>query len=84
MYQYYVVEILKNAQGEYGHLIHYAYDEDQDKARLKGESKYHEVLSSAAVSEMPEHGAILISSDCVPIENKCYKKPWLTAANPAE
>lgn len=81
MYQYYVVEIQKNAQGEYGHLIHYAYDEDQDKARLKGESKYHEVLSAAATSDMPEHGAILISSDCVPIENKCYKKPWLTAAS---
>ena len=72
MYQYYVIELQHYQNGEYGHLVHVAYDADQDKARLKGEAKYHEVLAAAAVSAVPEHAAILISSTGEPIENKCY------------
>lgn len=75
MYQYYVIEIQKYANGEYGDLKHYVYDEDQDKARLKGESKYYEVLAAAAISELPEHSAILMSSTCEPIYHKCYSHP---------
>ena len=75
MYQYYVIEIQKYVNGEYGNLTHYAYDADQDTARLKGESKYYEVLAAAAISNLPEHGAILMSSQCVPIEHKCYMHP---------
>ena len=44
VYQFYVVEVQQYANGEYGHIVHYAFDADQEKARLKGESKYHEVL----------------------------------------
>lgn len=72
MYQYYVMEIQKYANGEYGNLTHFAYDEDVDTARLKGEAKYHEVLASAAVSALPTHGAILMSSECQPILYQCY------------
>lgn len=72
MYQYYIIELQKYQNGEYGNLTHFAYDADPDKARLKGESKYHEVLAAAAVSDLAEHGAILMSSQCVPIEHKCY------------
>ena len=72
MYQYYVVELQKYANGEYGHIVHFAYDQDQDKARLKGESKYHEVLAAAAISELPEHGAILLSSKGEPVMHQCY------------
>lgn len=50
MYQYYVMEIQKYQNGEYGDQKHFVYDEDATKARLKGESKYYEVLSAAAVS----------------------------------
>lgn len=46
--------------------------EGHEKARLKGESKYHEVMSRAAVSTYAEHGAILFSSQCNPIKNGCY------------
>lgn len=49
MFQYYVIEIQKYTDGSYGHLVHAAYDEDQTQARLKGESKYYEVLSAAAI-----------------------------------
>lgn len=73
MYQFYVVEVQKHADGEFGHIVHWAFDEDLQKARNKGESKYHEVLAAAAVSDLPEHGAILFGSDCQPLMDKCYK-----------
>ena len=72
MAQYYVLEIQQYANGEFGHLVHYAYDADANKARLKGESKYHAVISAAALSELPSHAAILIASNGFPIEYKCY------------
>lgn len=73
MFQNYVVEIRKNAQGEYEHEVFWLWDEDADKAMNKAESKYHEVLSRAAVSNMAEHASILFTSEGFPIENKCYK-----------
>lgn len=73
MTQFYVLEIQQYQNGEYGHLVHVAYDEDPDKARMKGESKYHEVLAAAAVSELPSHAAILVSSEGFPVMDQCYK-----------
>lgn len=72
MYQYYITEVRKTSAGEYEHENYWAFDEDEDKARMKGESKYHEVLSRAAVSDYVEHGAILFSSQCYPIKHDCY------------
>lgn len=73
MNQYYVIEIQQYANGEYGHIVHFAYDIDPNKARLKGESKYHEVLAAAAVSELPSHAATLLGSDGFPVMYQCYK-----------
>lgn len=73
MYQYYVVEVQKTAGGEFAHNVSWHWDESADKARLKAESKYHEVLSFASVSELAEHSAILFASDGTPIMNQCYK-----------
>lgn len=73
MAQYYVLEIQQYENGEYGHIVHFAYDEDANTARLKGESKYYEILSAAAVSNLPSHAATLISSEGFPIMHKCYK-----------
>ena len=72
MYQYYIIEIQKNANGEYGHIVHYAYDENADRARMKAESKYHEVLAAAAISDVPQHSASLIASDGFPVMHQCY------------
>lgn len=72
MFQYYILEIQKYTNGEYGHIVHYAYDENAEKARLKAESKYHEVLAAAAVSELPQHSATLIYSDGRVVANQCY------------
>lgn len=73
MYQFYIFEIQQYTNGEYGHIVHFAFDADADKARLKAESKYHEVLAAAAVSDLPSHSAILVSSEGFPVEHKCYK-----------
>ena len=73
VYQYYVVEIQQYDNGEYGHIVHYTFDADPDIARMKGESKYHEVLAAAAISALPSHAAILFNTDGFPILNQCYK-----------
>ena len=72
MTQYYIIEIQKNVNGEYAHIVHWAYDENETQARLKAESKYHSVLASAAISELPQHSATLIKSDGMCIMNQCY------------
>lgn len=73
MNQYYIIEIQQYANGEYGHQVHFAFDTDAAKARLKAESKYHEVLAAAAVSELQSHSATLLTSDGRAIMNQCYK-----------
>lgn len=73
MTQYYIVEIQQYENEEYGHIVHYAYDADPEKARLKGESKYYQVLAAAAISEIPSHAAILFTAEGNPIYHQCYK-----------
>ena len=73
MYQNYVVEIKKTANGDYEHNVYWLYDADADVAMLKAESKYHEILSAAAVSTMAEHAAILFTSEGFPMMHQCYK-----------
>ena len=73
MNQFYIIEIQQYTNGEFGHIVHFAYDENATKARLKAEAKYHEVLASAAVSELPQHSATLLTSDGRAIMNQCYK-----------
>lgn len=83
MTQLYIVEIQKNANGEMGHNVFWVYDEDPDKARLKGESKYHEILAAAAISEVAEHAAILFTSEGFPLMHQCYKHDSQTVTQPA-
>ena len=84
MNQYYILEIQRyweqdgngantNVPGGFGHIVHFAFDENPTKARLKAEAKYHEVLAAAAVSELPQHSATLITSDGRVVMNQCYK-----------
>ena len=79
MTQYYIIELQKYQNGEYGNLTHFAYDEDPTKARLKAESKYHEVLAAAAVSELPQHSATLLTSDGRAIMNQVYRHEVATS-----
>ena len=73
MTQYYIFEIQQYADGSYGDIRHIAYDEDATLARLKAESKYHEVLSAAAISQLPSHSATLLTSDGRAVMNQCYR-----------
>ena len=73
MNQFYIIEIQQYANGEFGHIVHFAFDENATKARLKAEAKYHSVLASAAVSELQSHSATLITSDGRAIMNQCYR-----------
>lgn len=72
MYQYYTAEITKDSNGEFAHDIKWHWDEDQEKAQLKGEAKFHEICSRAAVSDYAEHTAILFASTGNRIMDKCY------------
>lgn len=72
MNQFYIIEIQQYANGEFGHIVHFAYDANATKARLKAESKYHEVLASAAISQLPQHSATLLTGDGKAIMNQCY------------
>ena len=85
VYQYYIMEIQQYNDGSYGDIKHFAWDEDADKARLKAESVYHQVLAAAAVSETMSHAAILFSSEGFPIMNQCYKHgPVVPTPGPVE
>lgn len=48
----------------------YAFDE-----RLSAEAKYHSILASAAVSKLPVHACVLMTSDGRPIVNQSYTHP---------
>lgn len=72
MNQYYIVEIQCNEAGEYSHLVHWAWDQDETKAQLKAESTFYTVLAAAAVSTLKSHAAILFSAEGTPLMNKCY------------
>lgn len=73
MTQFYIVEIKQLPDATYEHNVFWEYDADADKARLKAESKYHEVLAAAAVSNTMSHAAILFSTEGFPLMNQCYK-----------
>lgn len=73
MFQNYVVEIKKYKNGEFEHNVQWTWDEDADKAMLKAESKFHEILAAAALSDTAYHAAILFTSEGFPMKHECYK-----------
>lgn len=64
--KYVVIEIQKTAQGQIANLVT-SYD-----TKLEAESHYHTILASAALSDLPAHGAVIIDENCVPIAWQCY------------
>ena len=73
MSQFYIYEIKQLPNGEFEDDRAWAYDEDPDKARLKGESIFYDKLSKASVSNYAKHSVILVSDEGFPVMNKCYK-----------
>ena len=65
--KYIVIEMQKSAEGVVANIV-------TEHANLaEAESKYHAVLSAAAVSTIPVHSAIIVSEEGFPVANKCYK-----------
>lgn len=64
---YIVFEIQTNNDGSLGTLT-YTFD-DLNQA----ESKYHQVLTSAAVSALPKHACVMMSEEGFYLKNECYK-----------
>lgn len=58
---YIVVEIQTNADGTVGIPAPTAYAD-----RQQAEAKYHTILAAAAISQVPKHGAIMFTDECIP------------------
>ena len=41
--------------------------------RNEAESKFHQILQYAAVSQVQKHGAIVMTEDCVLLLHSCYE-----------
>ena len=65
--KYFVFEIQKQFDGSYAHLVHTA------DTRNAAESIYHQVLAAAAISNIPEHSAIMFTSEGFPLMHQSYK-----------
>lgn len=63
---YIVIELQTSASGTVGNLV-YSYAD-----RNAAEQKYHLILSSAAVSQLPSHAAALMTNEGQLLERKCY------------
>lgn len=75
--KYYIVEIQKQHDGTFAHLVHTADD------RNAAESTYHQVLASAAISALPQHSAILFTDEGYMLMQQCYKHDNVQAAEQA-
>lgn len=64
--KYVVIELQTNPDGAIGNLV-WAFD-----TRDAAESKYHAVLSAAAVSALPCHAATLLDSEGFALASQCY------------
>ena len=72
MFQYYIIEILKNENG-YGHNVSWAFDADRDLARRKAEARAYELLAEAAVDETYLHSVTVLADDGFEVMSKCYR-----------
>lgn len=64
---YIILETQTNTDGSLGTLI------NQYEDRNAAESKYHQVLSSAAISELPLHCAFMLTDEGYTIKSECYR-----------
>jgi hypothetical protein len=65
--KYVVIELQTNSDGTVGNLVT-AHD-----TRNAAESAYHSVLAAAAVSALPKHAAVLLTSEGTLLDSRCYE-----------
>ena len=64
---YIILETQTNLDGTVGTILTTFTDQDQ------AESKYHLVLSSAAVSSLPRHCAFMLTDEGYILKSECYR-----------
>lgn len=64
---YIVLELQLNADGALGNFV-WPYN-----TQAEAESKYHTVLAAAALSTLPVHAAVILTSDGKLINSQCYR-----------
>ena len=67
MSMFIVIELQKSAEGVVSNIV------TEHATLAEAESKYHSILASAAVSQIPVHSAVLVSEEGFPVKNQCYK-----------
>ena len=72
IYQFYIIEIKRLANGEYEHNVQWAYDTDINLARRKAESIAHGLLKDAALSETLLHSVTVLTDEGHQVLNKVY------------
>lgn len=64
---FFVIELQKLLDGNVANIVtSYA-------TQAEAESKYHSILSAAAVGTLPCHSAIIVSEEGFPVKYQCYK-----------
>ncbi|MBR4687107.1 MAG: hypothetical protein IKP01_02235 [Bacteroidales bacterium] len=64
--KYIVIELQTAANGAVANIV------TSHDIREQAESKYHQILSSAAISELPCHAAVIMDSEGGFIDARCY------------
>mgnify|MGYP003305246420 CR=1 FL=1 len=62
-----VIEIQTDSNNNVGTLVN-SYNNQAD-----AESKYHDILSSAAISQLKTHSAIILTEEAFELKHECYK-----------
>ena len=68
MESYIVIELQTAKSGAVANLV------TQHASEAEAQSKYHSVLAAAAVSDLPVHGAVLMTNSGVTLENRYYER----------
>lgn len=63
---YLVIEIQKSEDGKISNIV------TSHETRAEADSKWHQILSYAAVSGLPCHSAIILREDATPCDWKSY------------
>ena len=64
---YIVVELQSNTDGVVSNLV------TSHNTLAEAESKFHSIMASAAINDVPVHSAIIVSEEGFPVAHKCYK-----------
>ena len=65
--KYIVIELQKNAGGALTTIV------TEHETKELAESKYHTILSFAAVSEMPVHSAVILTEEGFPVKYQWFR-----------